>query len=103
MDREWLTSTWKSQYDGIEFHAPSQSEGRQLFKNAEVDLHNGKKLQVPKAIPPPRGRPPKNAGKRLRSFYELGPCKKRKRSYRLWALQRIRAYCQGLHLSAVFY
>ena len=30
-------------------------------------------LHIPVALPPPRGRPAKNAGKRKRGFYERGP------------------------------
>jgi hypothetical protein len=36
---------------------------------------------IPKAIPPPRGRPVKNAGKRRKAWYEEGPHAKKKRVY----------------------
>jgi hypothetical protein len=49
--------------------------------NAKKLVAAKQNLMIPKAIPPPRGRPPKNAGKRLKQWYERGPGAKKKRVY----------------------
>lgn len=49
--------------------------------NAKRKVESGDSLQIPVALAAPRGRPPKNASKRLRSWYERGPQSKKKRNY----------------------
>lgn len=74
-----LTQTWRSQYDGVEWESPNQHEIDEVMRSARKQVDSDQTLQIPVALPPPRGRPPKNASKRLRSWYERGAAQKRRR------------------------
>lgn len=76
-----LTETWKRQYSNVEFETPSQASMDKVMRGARLLLECGDNVQVPKALPPPRGRPVKNAGKRHKGWYERGPAAKKHRSY----------------------
>jgi len=79
--RRHLTETWRRQYLGVEFEMPAQADVDAVMDNAKKLVAAKQNLMIPKAIPPPRGRPPKNAGKRLKQWYERGPGAKKKRVY----------------------
>lgn len=81
IERRHLTTTWKTQYENIFFSLPHQSLVDDVILAAKRQVISGKHLQVPKAIPPPRGRPVKNAGKRRKGWYERGPTASKRRSY----------------------
>lgn len=80
VERRNLTFTWKQQYEGVPFLLPHQFDMDRIMLEAEELVASGHHLHIPVALPPPRGRPVKRAGKRMRSWYEKGP-KKSKRQY----------------------
>ena len=67
-----LTAAWKKEYEEIEFPVPLQVDIDAVMATAAASMDGGTDLKLPVAIRPPRGRPPKDAPKRLRSFYESG-------------------------------
>ena len=73
-----LSETWKETYKGLEFRLPDQSQVDAVMVEAKKLVASGKNLRVPKAIPPTRGRPGKDAGKRKQSFYEKGQGQKKR-------------------------
>lgn len=72
IDARHLTKTWKEGYVGLEFRLPDQSQMDTVMIEAKKLVSSGQSLRVPKAIPPTRGRPGNDAGKRKQSFYEKG-------------------------------
>lgn len=76
-----LTAAWQKQYEGVEFQLPSQAQVDELMTSARQKVLSGSSVKIPLAIPPPRGRPPKNAGARLKSWYERGPDAAKRRKY----------------------
>lgn len=76
-----LTKQWKLQYNGVSFPLPIQSDIDAVFTTAKTLVSTGNCIEVPKAIPPPRGRPTKNTGKRKKGWFEQGPSVQKKRSY----------------------
>lgn len=81
VDEKHLSSTWSKQYEEVSFNSPSQHDVDSVMMHAKRLVATGANLNVPKAIPPPRGRPVKNAGKRRKGWYEKGPGRNKKRSY----------------------
>lgn len=79
--RRHLSSSWKAQYENVDFRLPSQLEIDQVMDEARKKVARGEALQVPVALPPPRGRPPKNASKRLKAWYERGSSHSKRRKY----------------------
>lgn len=75
------TSAWRNLYKDLCFQIPSQTDIDVLLTEAKLSVVNGTNVRVPKALPPPRGRPGKNAGRRKQGFYEQGPAAKKMRSY----------------------
>ena len=75
------TTAWKKLYNGVMFSIPTQSEVDDVISNAKLAVLSKKNLEIPRALPPPRGRPQKNAGVRRKGWYEQGPSTKKKRSY----------------------
>ena len=75
------TSSWKEQYAGYTFNIPDQCDVNQVLILAKTLVAKGDNVNVPKALPPPRGRPVHNAGKRKKSWYENGPAPKKNRTY----------------------
>ena len=69
------------QYEKERFSLPHQSAVDDVMNAAKRMVVSGNNLQVPKAIPPPHGRPVKNAGKRRKDWYERDPIAKKRRSY----------------------
>lgn len=53
----------------------------EAISNAKLRSEKKENFQVPKGLPPPRGRPVKNAGKHKKNWYEKGPATKNKRVY----------------------
>ena len=76
-----LTSTWKQLYHEQHFNVPLQHDVDAVVLAAKMHVASGDYLQSPKALPPPRGRPVKNAGVRRRSWLENGASKTKKRAY----------------------
>ena len=76
-----LTTAWKEQYEGLDFQLPVQSDVDSVVRAAKRSVVKGRNLQVPKALPPPRGRPVKGTVKRKKAWYERGPDARKKRSY----------------------
>ena len=64
IDKRHLTSAWHEQYTDITFPLPSQHDVDNVMVLAKRAVVKGDNLQIPKAIPPPRGRPVKGTGKR---------------------------------------
>lgn len=76
-----LTKTWKAQYEGVEYNIPSQESIDRIFITAARLAENEESVQIPVALAPPRGRPPKDASRRLKSWYEKGGSHLKKRRY----------------------
>ena len=73
-----LSIRWKEQYDGTSFKLLCQADVDKVLLDAQDAIARGECMNVPVALAPPRGRPLKNAGKRLRSWYEHGPSTSRR-------------------------
>lgn len=76
-----LTEHWRKQYSGYTFVVPSTLEVENIITRAKTLVAKGEHLHVPKALPPPKGRPVKNAGRRRKSWYEMGPNHKKQRTH----------------------
>ena len=76
-----LTEAWKNQYKNLVFDVPTQAEVDEVLDNGRLMVATGNNLQVPVALPPPRGRPIKNSGRRRKSWYERGTAATKKRNY----------------------
>ena len=81
IEKRHLTHAWRKQYENVSFSLPHQSSVDDVMIAAKKMVVSGNNLQVPKAIPPPRGRPVKHAGKRRKGWYERGPTARKRRSY----------------------
>ena len=75
-----LTVAWKEQYVGVIFPMQIQADVDRVILDAQEQVLSGSPINIPVAIAPPRGRPVRNAGKRMRSWYGAGP-RARKHSY----------------------
>ena len=75
-----LTSAWRALYEGpgTSFDLPSEWEVEEVLLEAKKSVARGRNLMVPKALPPPRGRPVMDCGKRRTSFYEKGAGQKKR-------------------------
>lgn len=80
LSRRHLSETWKYQYEDVSFPFPAQCDIDDVTIRAARSVENGENLSIPVAIAPPRGRPPKNIGKRRKNWFEKGPSSS-KRSY----------------------
>ena len=76
-----LTSAWVMQYANVEYSLPSQARVDDILLNAKKLVGTKENLQIPKALPPPRGRPVQRAGRRRKTWYEKGSEAKKKRVY----------------------
>ena len=76
-----LAARWSELYMDVSFTLPSQSDVDSVISRAKVSVIAGTNLTIPKSLPPPRGRPVKNAGVRRRGWFERGPAAKKKRGY----------------------
>lgn len=76
-----LRAAWKAQYEDVDFPFPAQSDVDNIRLDAKRLVAQNLNIRIPVALPPPRGRPVKNAGTRKRSWYEKGPHPQNKRSY----------------------
>ena len=68
-------------YEGATYEVPAQRVVDDIMLAAKKLVLSGEYMQMPMAIPPPRGRPLKDAGVRKRGFYEEGATKNKKRAY----------------------
>ena len=62
-------------YEGLEFRMPQQHEVDAVMLEMQKKVDSGEYLRNPKALPPPRGRPRKDAGARKKTCYETGTTK----------------------------
>jgi hypothetical protein len=76
-----LTAAWKALYRDVEFCMPAQADIDEAVLEAKKRVLSGEALLSPKALPPPRGRPVKNAGVRKKSWFETGTSSNKKRAY----------------------
>ena len=77
-----LTSNWRQDYDDISFQVPTETDLEHARQAAHIAINTGGNTLLPVAISPPRGRPPKDASKRLISWYQDGfKDGKKKRKY----------------------
>lgn len=76
-----LAAKWKDLYDNVSFTLPSQTDVDAVISAAKISVLTGANLSIPKALPPPRGRPVKNAGIRRKGWFESGPDAQKKRNY----------------------
>lgn len=74
-----ISSSWKRQYENVNFTVPPQDKIDNVIQSAKRLVAMKQNLQIPKALPPPRGRPSKDAGIRRKSWFENGPSEKRRR------------------------
>ena len=75
ISKRHLTGVWKEMYEGLEFRMPQQHEVDAVMLEAQKKVDSGEYLRNPKALPPPRGRPHKDAGARKKTWYETGTTK----------------------------
>lgn len=68
-------------YHGVLYRLPHQADVDDIIAQAKRDVISGTHLQVPNALPPPRGRPIRNADKKLQGWYEKRPAAMKRRSY----------------------
>lgn len=57
-----LTASWQTTFTGVTFTIPFQSDVDDVVSKAKCLLLYRGILHIPKALPPPQGRPLKNAG-----------------------------------------
>jgi len=81
VERRHLSAAWKDMYRDVEYKTPPQHVFDGIMLEAKKLVLSGDHLHMPKALPPPRGRPVKNAGERKQSWYEQGTAKPKKRIY----------------------
>lgn len=55
-----------------------------VLRTAKLQADSGQNLSTPIALPPPIGRPVKEAGHRRKAWYERGPDGNKKRIYQCW-------------------
>lgn len=81
IDKRHLSMKWKDQYENVSFDLPTQADVDRIMVHAKVIVAKGENVRIPKALPPPRGRPVKGAGKRKKGWYERGPEAAKRRAY----------------------
>ena len=81
IDLRYHSATWKLLYAGATFELPAQHVLDRVMLEAKQCVLSGEYLHLPKALPPPRGRPVKHAGPRKQAWYEQGATKPKKREY----------------------
>lgn len=67
------TSTWKLQYEGLDFKLPSTADYEDVLLRAKMLVEEGRGAHRAHALLPPRGRPSGNTGTRHKSWFEQGP------------------------------
>lgn len=77
----YLSATWKLLYADATFELPAQHVLDRVMLEAKQRVLSGEYLHLPKALPPPRGRPVKDAGLRKQAWYEHGATSPKKREY----------------------
>jgi len=81
IEQRYLSAPWKDMYSEAEYKLPAQHVFDGILLEAKQRVFSGDCLHMPKALPPPRGRPVTNAGERNQSWYEQGSAKPNKRVY----------------------
>lgn len=76
-----ISEKWKLQYGGIESNILRSEETDKIVEFAQQALVSGTNLRIQKALPPPCGSPPKNAGKRYRECYERETAHRRTKTH----------------------
>ena len=72
------SDAWKQQYENVLFDIPPQEDIDNVYISAKVMVAKEENLRIPKALPPPNGRPGENAGKRKKGFLERGPASEKR-------------------------
>lgn len=73
-----LKSSWSSQHNGVYFELSIQKLVDGVIPEDRDRVNSGLNIRVPVAIPVPKGRPPKNCSKILRSWNEKGSSEKKR-------------------------
>lgn len=73
IDLRHLTTILEDQNSGYSFPIPLQASVDDIITQEKTYVANKHNLGVPKALPPPRGRPLKGYGKRRKGWYERSP------------------------------
>ena len=81
VEPRYLSAHWKEMYADVTYDLPAQHVMDGIMLEAKQRVLSGEYLHAPKALPPPRGRPVKNAGERNQSWYEKGSARPKKRIY----------------------
>ena len=81
VEQRYLSAPWKEMYAEATYDLPAQHVIDGIMLKAKQRVLSGEYLHAPKALPPPRGRPVKNAGERNQSWYEKGSARPKKRIY----------------------
>ena len=80
-----------------------QTDVDKIILDAKKRFVSGSNLQVPKAIPLPRGRQLKNAGKRRKGWYECGLDASKRSSYQFLLCELEEHVTQDCSLRQMFY
>ena len=94
VEPRYLSAPWKEMYAEVTYDLPAQNVVDGIILEAKQRVFSGEYLHAPKALPPPRGRPVKNAGERNQSWYERGSAKPKKRIY-LCSLCQLRGHTRA--------
>ena len=81
VEPRYLSVHWKAMYAQATFELPAQHVFDGIMLEAKQRVLSGDCLQMPKALPPPRGRPVTSTGERNQTWYEQGTAKPKKRVY----------------------
>ena len=81
VEPRYHSAHWKAMYAEATFELPAQHVIDGIMLEAKQRVLSGDCLHMPKALPPPRGRPVKNTGERNKTWYEQGTAKPKKRVY----------------------
>ena len=93
--QRYLSATWKEMYaKEVTYDLPAQHVIDGIMLEAKQRVLSGEYLHAPKALPPPRGRPVKNAGERNKSWYEQGSAHPKKRVY-LCSLYKLQGHTRA--------
>ena len=81
IEPRYFSAHWKAMYAKATFELPAQLVFDGTMLEAKQRVLSGDCLHMPKALPPPRGRPVTSAGERNQTWYEQVTAKLKKRVY----------------------
>ena len=94
VEPRYLSAHWKEMYADVTYDLAAQHVMDGIMLEAKQRVLSGEYLHAPKALPPPRGRPVKNAGERNQSWYEKGSARPKKRIY-LYSLYKLQGHTRA--------